>query len=156
MKVKVENILTPEEVLMRIKNFEKKYESKFPEFYEKNRKSTRFLIKEDIEEWQKLCHAYSAYLEEGELFLRIFDEIKIPDQVISSLFTKERIKILKTLNTQKIESISHLSRVCNRDIKNVYQDLILLEKFNLIHLEKSRKNRIPRLKAERILFEITV
>ncbi len=66
------------------------------------------------------------------------------------VLTKRRIALLKTLHHHGISSIRELSRLLNRDYKNVYQDVQLLKKAGLIHQDAAKKIYVPwdKIKAE--------
>ncbi|HDH06572.1 MAG TPA: hypothetical protein ENH01_12855 [Nitrospirae bacterium] len=91
--------------------------------------------KEFIEAWHKT--------EKGEIEVPeerlYFAEPKIFFQVLS----RRRIELLKILHTHGISSIRELSRILNRDYKNVYQDVKLLKKIGLIHQDENKRIFVP-------------
>ena len=86
------------------------------------------------------------------------EEIELPEERLyfmepSNFFqvlTKRRIALLKALHNHGISSIRELSRLLNRDYKNVYQDVQLLKKAGLIHQDTAKKIYVPwdKIKAE--------
>lgn len=91
--------------------------------------------KEFINAWHK---AEKGEIKEPEERLYFVDP-KIFFQVLS----KRRIELLKILHARGISSIRELSRLLNRDYKNVYQDVQLLKKIGLIHQDKNKKVYVP-------------
>jgi len=142
--------LEPNEVLTRIKNYEAKHKS----IEALGRKMSEGLasIREVLEylEWRRLLHAYKAY-EEGEELDYVIEEVKEENiDFLKKTLTKERLKILIVLGREEFESISDLARYLNRNIKNVYQDLVILQKAGFVKLPRKGKNVTPRLLVDQI------
>jgi predicted transcriptional regulator len=91
--------------------------------------------KEFIKAWHK---AEKDEIEVSEERLYFVDP-KTFFQVLS----KRRIALLKVLHTHGVSSIRELSRLLNRDYKNVYQDVQLLKKMGLIHQDENKKIYVP-------------
>ncbi len=89
--------------------------------------------------------ALSSYEESGEVFY--FEEYttELTLNKFRKIFTQKRLEILNKLNKAQPNSIAELSRMLKRNIKNVYDDLQILNKFNLIKLKKQGKNIKPEL-----------
>ena len=62
---------------------------------------------------------------------------------LNSLLTAKRIKLLEILRREDIKSILELSQRLNRNYKNVYRDVIFLEKIGLIKLQKKGRSLKP-------------
>lgn len=60
-----------------------------------------------------------------------------PEEELSRLFTKERLKLLKKVKQKAYRSITELAREVGRDISSVRKDLKLLEGYGLIKMEKA-------------------
>jgi predicted transcriptional regulator len=97
--------------------------------------------------------AYRSYEESGEVFY--FEEFttELTLNKFRKVFTTKRLEILNQLNKIQVNSISELARVLKRDVKNVYEDLQLLNKFNLIKLNKLGKNTKPELDVVTVTLE---
>ena len=142
--------LEPEEVLAKIQTYELKY-GNIENLGQRIGKG-RATLNEALEylEWRRLLHAYKAY-EEGEELDYVLEEIKEKDiDSLKKILTKERLKILIVLGREEFESISNLARYLNRNIKNVYQDLIILQKNGFIRLLRKGRNVTPRLLIDQI------
>ncbi|MCD6164497.1 MAG: hypothetical protein J7J30_03585 [Candidatus Odinarchaeota archaeon] len=142
--------LEPDEVLAKIRIYELKY-GNIENLGQRIGKGMATL-NEALEylEWRRLLHAYKAY-EEGEELDYVLEEIKEKDiDSLKKILTKERLKILIVLGREEFESISSLARYLNRNIKNVYQDLIVLQKNGFIRLLRKGRNVTPRLLIDQI------
>jgi len=155
MLVKVFRKLTLEEVERQIKNFERSYGMTFNEFEEsflKKKVDPRSV--DNYFRWADLVHAYRGYLESGELDCLI-EEISDLSSKELKAFTPKRLELLYTLSIFRVESINDLARKVRRNVKNVYQDLQMLKKLDLINFKrKGRRNLVPEPLAEEITFLI--
>jgi len=70
--------------------------------------------------------------------------------VISEVFTKKRMELIKKIETANPQSIQELADKLNRKKQAVHRDLKLLEGHNLIELIKDGKIVIPILSKEMI------
>ncbi|HHN63748.1 MAG TPA: hypothetical protein ENK09_00100 [Nitrospirae bacterium] len=91
--------------------------------------------KEFINAWHKAEKGKIEVTEERLYFV----EPKIFFQVLS----KCRIELLKILHDRGLSSIRELSRILQRDYKNVYQDVKLLKKIGLIHEDQNKRIYVP-------------
>ena len=64
---------------------------------------------------------------------------------IGKILTRERIRLLHTIRTNKPESISELARMLNRKESNVHNDITFLEGIGLLEIKKGGNNvkKIP-------------
>ena len=69
------------------------------------------------------------------------------------IFTEKRIQILKIVKNKNPSSIRELARLVERDIKNVWADLELLCKFNLIDLMKNGRSKKPVVKYKTLIIK---
>ena len=142
--------LEPDEVLAKIRIYELKY-GNIENLGQRIGKGVATL-NEVLEylEWRRLLHAYKAY-EEGEELDYVLEEIKEKDiDSLKKILTKERLKILIVLGREEFESIFSLACYLNRNIKSVYQDLIVLQKNGFIRLLRKGRNVTPRLLIDQI------
>lgn len=61
-------------------------------------------------------------------------------ELLRQLLTKEKIKLLYMIKTEKFNSIYDLAKKSKRDFKAVWKDLKLLERFGLIEFHSEKKN----------------
>ena len=68
-----------------------------------------------------------------------------------SMFTKQRLALLETLEDQRFESVRKLANHLGRDVHNVYEDLRLFRTLGIVEFDRGPRNsRIPRLIADSI------
>ncbi|MEM2127536.1 MAG: hypothetical protein QXH67_04855 [Candidatus Bathyarchaeia archaeon] len=107
---------------------------------------------EEYMEWVEMLHALSAY-REGEEFEYYREETIDLDEDSLSKLTPKRIEILDTISSTSFQSINELATRIGRDIKNVYEDLRVLEGLGFVKLERRgrRIHPIPLLKEITII-----
>jgi predicted transcriptional regulator len=66
--------------------------------------------------------------------------------------TSKRIEIMKTIAKYHPQSIRDLSRILERNIKNVFEDLILLQENKFIGFEDEGKNKKPIMIMKKVTF----
>ena len=62
----------------------------------------------------------------------------LDDEEIASLFTKERLRLIRLIRERSFSSISELARKVRRDVSRVKKDLGLLEKHGIVHLTRDK------------------
>ena len=81
-------------------------------------------------------------------------------QLLRKLMSNEKARILLTIKSKKPKSIYALSKLLKRDFKSVREDVLFLDRFDLIDLvaEKSgkRESLMPILKVDKINLEIEI
>ncbi|MCP4346822.1 MAG: ArsR family transcriptional regulator [Desulfobacterales bacterium] len=73
--------------------------------------------------------------------------------------TPKRIELLKAIKTEKPSSVRHLSKITERNIKNVSTDIRFLEQAGLVDIKKhieTEREITPLVNYDKILFEIAV
>jgi len=66
--------------------------------------------------------------------------------------TQKRIEIMKTIAKHHPQSIRDLSRILDRNIKNVFEDLVLLQKNRFISFEEQGKSKKPIMVMKKVVF----
>ncbi len=61
---------------------------------------------------------------------------------LTKILTKERIRMLRIIHSEKPKSISELAKLLNRDRRNVLADLNYLEGFGLVEIEEIEREKI--------------
>jgi len=153
--VRIVRSLTPEEVLKRIHAFEKHYSLVFEEFEDQflKRKRPKNLMSVYLE-WADLVDAYKGYEEAGELDYIVEDLQEFNYEQLASL-TPKRMELLNYLANLHVESINELAHKIRRDVKNVYEDLLVLRKLELVMLRRrGKRNVVPESLVEEISFLI--
>lgn len=147
--------LTPEEVHRRIRRFEEQYGLAFDEFEDQflNKGRPRHLLSEYLE-WAGLVDAYRGYEEEGELDY-IVEEIREFDSKLLASLTPKRVELLNHLANTRVESINELAHKVRRDVKNVYEDLLVLKGLGFLELRRrGKRNVVPETLVEEITYLI--
>jgi hypothetical protein len=155
MFLKIIRNLTSEEILERIRKFEKEFGMSFEKFEE-------LFLRQKLDtkrvrayfEWAELVDSYKVYMEEGTVDY-VIEEIKDFKPEQAALLTPKRMELLHQLAILRVESINDLAKKVRRNVKNVYQDLKVLSKFGFVKLNK-RKGRaiIPETLVKEITFLI--
>jgi len=70
-----------------------------------------------------------------------------------NFLTRERLALLRVIRTRHPRSIYELAKIADRDLKNVQQDVRLLERHGLIHLTEKRRGRKSKVKVPEAPFE---
>jgi predicted transcriptional regulator len=106
---------------------------------------------DDYIEWTNMNHAIRAY-QEGEDFEYLAEQdIDLSLEEYSKITTK-RLELLNNIVEMPANSINQLAQNSGRDVKNVYNDLQVLEKLGLVRLIKEGRNVRP----ESLVQEITI
>ena len=75
------------------------------------------------------------------------------------ILTEKRLELLHVIKERQPDSVYELSKIVKRDIKNISDDLDLLENIGLVSMTKARKGRkqiTPRVNYDKIQLEIGV
>jgi hypothetical protein len=155
MLIRIIRSLTSDEIEDRIKRFEEEFGMSFEKFEELflkqklDTKNTRVYF-----EWSELEDGYKGYVEEGTLDYTV-EETKDLKPEQAALLTPKRIELLYKLATVRVDSINGLAQKVKRNVKNVYEDLKVLNKLGFVKLNK-RKGRalIPETLVKEITFLI--
>ena len=74
-------------------------------------------------------------------------------ETLGKVIAGARLELLSAIKNEKPQSIQELSRIVDRDFKNVYNDVKLLVEYGLIELKESgaRKSAVPMAKYSEFL-----
>lgn len=138
------------EVRRRISELEGKYDGKLaalPELFQGAKLDKEML--EDYVEWSMMFHALKAY-GEGEDFDYYTEEtLNLSWSKVSKL-TPRRIELLDKLSRLHVESINDLAAKVGRDVKNVYNDLQILDRLGFVRLTRRGRKILPVLAVQEI------
>ena len=102
-------------------------------------------------EWTNMDHALRAY-QEGEDFEYLAEEdLHLKEKEYIQL-TPRRLELLDFLGAEPVSSINDLAEKLGRDVKNVYNDLKILENLGFLALREEGRSLVP----EQIVFEINI
>jgi len=155
MLLRIVQDLTSDQVMERIKRFEKELGmsfEKFEELFLKKQLDTKLV--RTYFEWAELVDSYKGYVEDGQLDYTV-EEIKDFEPKQVALLTPKRIQLLYRLADLRVESINDLAQKIRRNVKNVYGDLQVLNDFGFVTLNKRGKRSIvPETHVREITFLI--
>jgi len=80
----------------------------------------------------------------------LIERCRIAREELFTYLTPRRMELLEYLSANPLNSIKDLAEILDRDYKNVYDDVLALEKFGLIEFIKEGKNKSPVTKVEKI------
>ncbi len=69
-----------------------------------------------------------------------------------NLLTPNRLRLLRTIRRDRPDSIYELAKIVGRDLKNVQDDLRVLDEYGLVQLKRGRSASKRRVKVPRALF----
>lgn len=152
MQLRIVRRIPITEVTDRVEQYEKQFGASLDDvsnqFAEKALDQEAF---DDYVEWMAMEHALGAYVE-GEAFDYLTEDIiDLGPQDLSKL-TPKRLELLDQMSRHNADSINELASSIGRDVKNVYNDLKILESFRLIELVKDGRRMIPDLLVKEITF----
>lgn len=141
-----------EEVKKKLREYEAKRRMPFSEFEKRfiERKVDPGLFGEYVE-WASLVHAYEAYVEGGELDYVVEETKDIGLDKLGEVWNPRRLELLASISTSHVGSINDLARKVGRNVKNVYNDLKLLEREGYLCFRKvGKRNLVPETLIEEI------
>jgi len=138
------------EVRRRVAELERKYGvslESLPDWSAADRCSRgRF---EDYVEWSRMAHALRAY-GEGEDFDYYKEETVELDRSEVSKLTPRRWELLDQLSRLRADSINDLATKTGRDVKNIYNDLKILEGLGFVRLVRQGRRTLPELLVQEV------
>ncbi len=152
MQLRIVRRIPLTEVTNRVEQYEKQFGASLDDV--SNQFAERAFDQEafdDYVEWMAMEHALGAYVE-GEAFDYLTEDIlDLGPQDLSKL-TPKRLELLDQMSRHNADSINELASSIGRDVKNVYNDLKILESLGLIALVKDGRRMIPDLLVKEITF----
>ena len=152
MRLRLQKRKTLFEVYERVRILEEQYSGSIediPDNFAEGRMGHKEF--EDYAEWLGMFHALRAY-GEGEDFDYYAEEIIELDWKKTRQLSPRRMQLLNYLSENHVESINKLSKDIGRDVKNIYNDLKILEHLGFLRLVKEGR----RLSPELLVHEITI
>jgi DNA-binding transcriptional ArsR family regulator len=153
MLLRISRELTPEEVVEKIRGFEREFDMSFEEFDELyGRKKMSGCRARAYSEWAELVDCYKGYVEDGELDYNA-EEVRDWKPELAAQLTPKRLELLCQLAALRVESINDLARKVGRNVKNVYEDLRMLNGLGFVRLNRRRgKALVPETLVKEITF----
>ena len=104
---------------------------------------------EDYVEWPRMVHALRAY-GEGEDFDYYTEETMELGWSEVSKLTPRRLELLDQLSRLRADSINDLAAKTGRDVKNIYNDLKVLEGLGFVRLVRQGRRTLPELLVQEV------
>ncbi len=88
------------------------------------------------------------------------ETINLPDNALialpesTSIFTKKRLELIETIKKRHPHSVQELANMTKRVKQAVTRDLKILERFEIIRLEKKGRNTIPLVEREIVVLSL--
>ncbi len=152
MQIRIVRRIPLTEVIERVDHYQKYFDKSLDEV--SNQISNNSFDQETFDlyvEWMAMEHALGAYVE-GEAFDYITEDILDMDIEDLSKLTPKRLELLDQMSRHNAESINELALNIGRDVKNVYNDLKVLESLDMVNLAKNGRRLIPELLVKEITF----
>lgn len=142
MRLKIVRRLSLEEVKKRLQEHEIANTMPFSEFEKQfiEGKVDPGLFGEYVD-WADLLHAYEAYMEGEELDHVVEETWRMKPEELEKMLNPRRLELLEMISGSHIESINDVARKVGRNVRNVYDDLKLLEKRDFSTFERLAKRR---------------
>ena len=142
------------EVRKRLEDYEEKYLKRFPAFHSEFISGTmdreRF---QDYVEWNSMIHALRAY-NEGEDFEYYAEEDLGVSRSDFEMLTPKRLELLDEIADRHVESINELAKSLRRNVKNVYNDIKILERLGFIRLSREGRGLVPELLVQEVTIQL--
>jgi len=151
MRWKVLKYVRINEVQKRIESFENKYGSLsylHAEFSKGRMPPGQF---DDYIEWNTMDHALRAYQEGEDFEYMAEEELELSPEDYGKL-TPRRLELLDHMTRSMAGSINELADQVGRDVKNVHDDLHILDNLGFVSLTKEGRRIVP----TPIVYEITL
>ncbi len=83
------------------------------------------------------------------------DSIILDPDILIEIFTKKRLELIRFINQYSPKSMQELANLTNRKKQAVDRDLKILERHELIKLEKAGKTIIPKIEKKFLVLGLT-
>ncbi len=150
MQLRVVRRVSLSEVRRRVTELESKYGGSlegFPDLFAEGKLNSEMF--EDYVDWSTMVDALRAY-GEGEDFDYYTEEtVEFGWGEVSKL-TPRRLELLDKLSRLRVDSINDLAAKTGRDVKNVYNDLKVLEGLGFVGLARQGRRILPELLVQEV------
>ncbi len=75
---------------------------------------------------------------------------------LNRILTPQRKKLIDTIRKEKPSSIRELAKILRRDYKNVYEDVLFLERTGFIKLDRKGRKLVPVVDYDEIEVKVKV
>ena len=106
------------------------------------------------ERWNGIMAYMNKVLENPDKYPNKGLIMPLSDEEMTHLFTKKRLELVRLIQNKKPNNVTKLSELASRKISAVMRDLMLLEKFSIVKLEKKGKNVKPKVTTEILILPL--
>jgi len=135
-----------ERVAAYVRKYGNQYQQLSKEFESGKMPRDRF---NDYIEWSSMIHALRAAGEGEDFDYYAEEDLDLTPEEFDSL-TPKRLELLDYLADEHVSSINGLANRVSRDVKNVYNDLRILERLGFIRLVREGKSLVPELLVQEV------
>jgi predicted transcriptional regulator len=106
------------------------------------------------QKWKVMKSFVDDVIEEPEKYPERLAVFVLTDEELCKIFTKERLKILRTIKEKSPSSVKKLADIIKRDIAAVYRDLKLLQEYGLVKMKREGQRVRPVIDKEGIFLPL--
>jgi predicted transcriptional regulator len=109
------------------------------------------------EKWESVMDLFAKIFREPSRLDSLPDKavlLSLSDEEITKIFTKERLRLIKTINQKHPKTLSELSAIVKRNLVAVERDLKILEDFGIVKLEKKGKEVMPTIEKKALILPL--
>ncbi len=109
------------------------------------------------EKWESVMDFFAKIFREQSRLDSLPDKavlLSLSDEEITKIFTKERLRLIKTINQKHPKTLSELSAIVERNLVAVERDLRILEDFGIVKLEKKGKEVMPTIEKKALILPL--
>jgi predicted transcriptional regulator len=106
---------------------------------------------QDYVEWNSMNHALRAAGEGEDFDYYAEEDLPFTQRELKQL-TPLRVQLLDYIADQHVRSINELAINLNRDVKNVYTDIKMLEHLGFVRLRRQGRGHVPELLIQELTF----
>jgi len=107
-----------------------------------------------VESLEELFSEFKEIVHKGEGKIEIISVGSIEE--LNRILTPQRKRLLDVVRKQKPSSICQLAKMLGRDYKNVYDDVVFLEKIGFLKLERKGKKLVPVVDYDTIDIQVKI
>ena len=104
-------------------------------------------------EFQAFVKKFERFMGKNPFSIERSMFLDFDDQDFFQVFTEKRLEMMREIRDLRPSSIRELAERLQRDIKNVHDDLCLLEKSNLIGFEITGRKKSPFVKSDVVVLK---
>jgi predicted transcriptional regulator len=102
-------------------------------------------MKEKIEDmkWEAITRFFDRVFDDPDAFPDKAVIFAWTDEELTRLFTKEKLRIMRTIRESKPKTVKELAKILKREVSAVSRDLKILEDMGIVRLERKGRKVKP-------------